>query len=293
MRIYVLGSFPPKVYLPLAVTWTAGGTAACVLTDHRLAGWLPDLGTLATAVTLLVTLLMMRAVDDIRDREHDRRHNPDRPLARGAVAVRDLGVLIGACVVLVLALNSWRWPVACLLAGLLGYAFVVLWLDQRFGWPAGDAMMIGLLVNVPVQLLVNTFLYAAVLYPAGLAPSWAAAAGVVATTLAFLHIEFARKTTRAPAPGERTYVRVLGTTGTAAMAVGCAAGSAALLVVTAQPWNAAVLLVLVPLVSPAAAALQFRRGRPRRWPYPLAALFVLSMYATVFLVAVVRQLVSP
>lgn len=267
------------MYLPLAVAWTVGSSGAAALTDSRVTGWAPDLGVLASAATMAVLLLVMRAMDDIRDLGYDREHNPARPLAAGAVSVRDLAVMIAAGTALVLVLNAWRWPVLCVLACLLGYAFLIVWVDQRFGWPSGDAMIVGLVVNLPIQLLTNAFLYAGLSYSLDLRPSWSGAVGMLVATLAFLHVEFARKTTRAPRPGERTYVTVLGATGTAALAVVCAAGSIALLVATVRPWHWVVLLAVLPLAGPLLAAARFHLHRPTRWPYGLAAGFVMTSYA--------------
>ncbi len=262
------------------MAWTVGATSAAALTDGRVTGWVPDLGVLTGVVTMAVTLLVMRALDDIRDLDYDREHNPDRPLAAGAVAVRDLLVMIVAGTALVLLFNAWRWPVLCVLAGLLCYAFLIVWVDRRFGWPSGDAVVAGFLVNLPVQLLTNAFLYAGLLYSLDLRPSWSGALGVLVSTLAFLHLEFARKTTRTPRMTERTYVTLLGTTGTAALAAACAVGSVVLLVTTTRPWHVGVLLALLPLAYPILAAVRFRRGRLERWPYGLTAGFVMTAYAS-------------
>jgi 4-hydroxybenzoate polyprenyltransferase len=278
--------------LPLAVAWTVGASGATALTDGRVSGWVPDAGVLVSAATMAVVLLAMRALDDIRDLDYDREHNPGRPLASGVVTVRDLLALVAGSAAVALLLNAWRWPVLCVLAGLFGYAFAVVWVDRRFGRPSGDAMIAGLLVSLPVQLLTNVFLYTGLLYSLDLGPAWSGGIGVLVATLAFLHVEFARKTTRAPRPGERTYVTVLGTTGTAALAVGCAAGSVALLLITARPWHAAVLLALLPLAYPLLAAVRFRRQRLARWPYGLAAGFVMTAYAGFAVVAVLQGVLS-
>jgi hypothetical protein len=278
--VYVAGSYPLKAYLPLALAWTVGSAAAGALADHRIGRWTPDAGTVVSALTMVVGLLLMRALDDIRDHEYDRRLNPDRPLARGAVSARDLRVMIAVGAVLVLALNAWRWPVLCVVAGQLGYACLVIWVDRRWGWPAERATVTAFFVNLPVQLLINAFLYAGVLYSAGLAPSWPGTVGIAVATLAFLHLEFARKTTRRPRPGETTYVTVLGTAGTAALAVACAVGAVALMVVVA--WQTVVLIVL--LAFPVVAAVRFRRLE--RWPYRPAALFLLAFHCGLALVGV-------
>ncbi|WBB80675.1 hypothetical protein O7606_04585 [Micromonospora sp. WMMD882] len=292
---YVAGSYPPKAYVPYAVTWAFGGTAVCAVTDRRVDGWLPDVGVLVSAVTLLVTLLMMRALDDIRDLPYDREHNPQRPLARGVVSVRDLGVLIAAGTVLVLALNAWRPSVLAVLAAVLAYAFALLWADQKLRWPAGDALLLGFVVNFPVQLAVNGFLYAGLLHATGLGPSWSGVAGMVVSALAFLHLEFGRKTTRTPRPGERTYSQPLGGSTVGGLAVGAALASVALLLaVTAgdrAPWWP-VWLAALPLALPALAAVRFWRDDQPRWSYPSAAMFLLGTFTVFQVISLAQEVVA-
>jgi hypothetical protein len=257
----------------------------------------PDVGVAVSVLTLVVDLLLMRVVDDLRDQDYDRVHNPGRPLARGAVGVRDLGVLLVAGTALVLALNAWRWPVLCVLAVQLGYAFAVLGVDRRWGRPAGDALVAGFLVSFPVQLLVTAFLYAGLLDATGLAPSWSGAVGIAVAGLAFLHLELARKLTRRPAPGERTYVSLLGVRGTAAGAVGCAVASVVLLLAVARPWSGApgavaAGLVVLPLAAVALAARRFRRPGTTSWPYGPAALFLLGSFTAWQLAALLERWAS-
>ncbi|MGX7825966.1 hypothetical protein ACTG9Q_12810 [Actinokineospora sp. 24-640] len=224
-----------------------------------------------------MNLLLMRAVDDIRDLDYDRERNPDRPLARGDVSTQDLAVLLAVGSAVVLAANAWRPAVMAVLAAQLGYVAVMVTAERRTGWPSGDALFVNFALSLPVQLLLNAFLYAGLLHSLGLGPSWSGAVGVVVATVLFAHFEFARKTIRQPGPGERTYVRAIGVRGTAAAAIGCAVVAIALLAAAARPWSPAALVVVLPLVIPAVAALRFRRLP--RWPYGLAAGFLLAGFA--------------
>jgi hypothetical protein len=299
----VAGSYPPRAYLPYAVLWGAGGTAACAVADARISGWLPDAGVAVSCLTLVVDLLLMRALDDLRDLDYDRVHNPGRPLARGAVSRRDLGVLIAAGSVFILAVNAWRWPVMCVLAGQLGYALAVLWADRRLRWPPGDALLLGLGVSFPVQLLINGYLYSGLLYSAGLGPSWSGAAGIAVSALAFGHLEFARKTTRRPRPGERSYVTLFGASGTAALGVSCAVASVVLLIATAAGTRAgagagtgaggtvaaACWLAAAPLAFVVSGAVRFWRRREPRWPYGMAALFLLTSFAAYQVIGLIAK----
>ncbi|MFD0891619.1 hypothetical protein ACFQ08_44320, partial [Streptosporangium algeriense] len=75
---YVLGSYPPAFYLPYGVSWAVGVTALFTLADPRVTGWRPDVGVVVAALTFAIDLLLMRALDDIRDLDYDREHNPGR-----------------------------------------------------------------------------------------------------------------------------------------------------------------------------------------------------------------------
>ncbi|MGQ0838966.1 hypothetical protein [Actinokineospora sp.] len=290
---YIAGSFPPAAYVPLAFLWALGATAACALTDARFTGWLPDFGVLVAAGTLLVDLLVLRALDDIRDLDYDRAHNPDRPLARGAVSTPDLAVLVAAGAAVLVAANIWRPAVLAVLAVQLGYVGVLIVVDRWLRWPSGDALLVNFVVSLPVQLSLNAFLYAGLLHSAGLGPSWSGAVGVVVATVLFAHFEFARKTTRAPRPAERTYVTVLGVRGTAAAGLGCAVVAIALLVAAVRPWSPAALVAVLPLAFPAVAAVRFHRDRPTRWPYGLAAAFLLAGFACFVLANLVERVTLP
>jgi 4-hydroxybenzoate polyprenyltransferase len=276
------------------VAWTLGGTAACALTDARLSGRLPDAGVAVSCLTLIVDLLLMRALDDIRDLDYDREHHPARPLARGEVSQRDLAMMIVAGTVFMLAINAWRWPVMCVLAAQLGYAFAVLWADRRLRWPPPDAPVPGFLVGFPVQLLINAYLYAGLLYATGRTPSWWGLAGIAVPALAFAHLEFARKTTRKARPGERTYASVFGASGTAALAVSCAVGSVVLLVsaALASHGSTACWLAVAPLAFVAAGAARFWRDHRPRWPYGLAALFMITSFAGYEVILIAARTVS-
>ncbi|MFC6083314.1 UbiA prenyltransferase family protein [Sphaerisporangium aureirubrum] len=284
LRRYVIGSYPPAFYLPYAVTWALGVSALVALADPRVGVWRPDGGALVSVLTFAITLLLMRAVDDIRDLEYDRVHNPGRPLPGGAVRVRDLGVLIAAGTAAVLALNAGRGVVLALLAAQLGYTLLLLAVDRRWGWPSGDDLGLSNLVSAPVQILLNLYLYAGVLQQEGLTPSPHAVPALLTATAAFLHLEYARKVTRVPRPGERGYAVAYGPDRTAVFAVVGAVVAAGLALALTRPWQhipgAAPWgwLVLLPLLFVAFGAYRFWRTGTPRWPLLPPALFLLTTF---------------
>ncbi|HEV2635152.1 MAG TPA: UbiA family prenyltransferase [Actinocrinis sp.] len=292
---YLLGSFPPAFYLPYALAWSLGGTAMFALGQRGTATWRPGWGTVATVATFTVLLLIIRAVDDLRDLEYDREHNPRRPLPSGAVAVSDLAALLAVGTIAVFVVNLARGGVWAAALAPVAYVMVLLAADRLLGWPPGDAIVLGAVISLPVQLLLGLYLYAAMLHDAGRA----AGSGVIlppATMFAvFTHLELARKTTRSPRPGERTYVTVFGVQATAVTALAAAAVATLLTLLLAEPWtpgHAAGWLVLAPAALPVRGAVRFWRGRAVRWPQPDAGFYLLAAFAA-FLVVDLAERTTP
>jgi 4-hydroxybenzoate polyprenyltransferase len=283
---YVAGSFPPTFYLPYAAAWALGGTAMFALARHAAPTWRPGWSTLATLATFTVLLLLIRAIDDLRDLEYDREHNPRRPLASGAVTVSDLGVLVVAGAVTVLLLNAPRGAVWAAAAVALAYATALLVADRLLHWPSGDAIIVSALMSLPVQLLLGAYLYAAFVRdthsPAGLG----ALLPLATMAAIFAHLELARKTARVPRPGERTYVSVLGVRATAMSALAAAAIATLLALLLTRPWapgGSWGWLVLAPALLPVRGALRFQRGNAARWPVADSGFYILAAF-TAFLV---------
>jgi 4-hydroxybenzoate polyprenyltransferase len=277
---YVRGSFPPALYLPYAVLWSLGMSAAFALGDSRIPLWRPDFSTVRTVLTFCVLLLLARAVDDLRDVEYDRACNPGRPLASGTVRVSDLGAVIALGAVVALALNAGRGGVEVVLAVQLGYTVLILLVDRVLHWPSGDNLLVSGIVSFPVQLLLNLYLYAGILHQAGVGPSWHAVLPMLVAVSAFVHLEYARKLTRKPAPGERSYVTALGPSRTGMVAV----LAAVVAVVLGLVLTAGMPLVLIPLVFLGYGGYRFWLARATRWPPLAAVLFLLSSFLTYLVV---------
>lgn len=284
---FVRGSYPPLPSLVAAVLWAYGVTGLFAALDAGSSTWRPGAGTAVAAVTLFVDLLLMRALDDIRDLDYDRRFNPGRPLAAGAVRAGDLAVLYGAgAAVLVLLNAAWPWRAAILLAQ-LGYAAGAVAVHRRWGRPPAGDLFATLLVSLPAPLLLHLYLYAGFLDAAGQRAGASGAAAVAVVVLAAGHPELAGKLTRAPRPGERTYVTTLGVTGTATAAVALPVLSAGLLAAWSRAPPGWTLAALVPLVPPAAAAWRFSRGRTR-WPRSAPAVYMLLSFASYLVLGLAR-----
>ncbi|QKG26816.1 hypothetical protein [Actinomadura verrucosospora] len=274
---FVSGSFPPVPSLLLASAWAYGVTGLFAALDPHGTRWRPGAGTAVEAVTVFADLLLMRALDDVRDLGYDRRFHPGRPLASRAVRAGDLGVLYAAGSVAVLALNAARPWQAALLAAQLAYGAAVLAVHCRWRWPPGDRLLVNLLVSLPAPVLLHAYLYAGYLHAAGHAVGSFGLLAIVVAVLAAGHAEVAKTITRAPRPGERTYAASLGLTGAVALALAAPALSAALLAALSQAppaWTAAAVL---PSAVPAVAGYRFLRGRTR-WPPAAPALHLLLTF---------------
>lgn len=99
-------------------------SAASVTASARLAGRpLPDISTyLAAFLIVMVFFWQMRALDEVKDADIDRRYRPERPIPRGLVSLRLILWLAGLAAipaaaaayalspgVLILVLIAWAW----------------------------------------------------------------------------------------------------------------------------------------------------------------------------------------
>ncbi|QWP77578.1 hypothetical protein J5226_03985 [Lysobacter sp. K5869] len=277
---YVAGSYPPAMSVSIALLWAYGVSGLFALCDPRGAAWRPDAATALAALTLAVDLLLMRMIDDLRDLDYDRIHEPQRPLARGAVRAADLGWAYALLSLGLVALNWGHAGLPILIAQLL-YALLVLFVYRRWRWPDGDKLVLSLLISCPGQLLLHLYLYAGYLASAGHGPDGYGLLALAVVFCASLHPELAKKIVREPAPGQRSYVRTFGLRGTVAAAMGFAALSTALLLAPlASRWAAPGLLLLAaPLALPLAALIRFGRPEPR-WRAKYALWYLLASFAS-------------
>ena len=161
-------------------------------------------------------------------------------------------------------------------------------LEQRYGWPDGDRVLLNLLIGWPVPLMLNVYLYTGYLSATGHTAWSTGFVAVVVATLASLTMEFTRKLTRAPQPGAHTYVGVFGVNGNAAIGLACATAATALMLARTHPWSGATAawawLALVPAAVIATAAFRFWGRGPVRWPTVLSQVFLLSSYLSYLLI---------
>jgi hypothetical protein len=186
-------------------------------------------------------LFYLRAVDEIKDYDYDRQFNPDRPLVTGMVNRTDLHLLMAALAGLTLVINLGAGPtvLGVLLLNLV-WGYALIWLERLFPIIA-RSIFVNLAVTYPVNVLLSIYLLLLSMQAAQVPLSWAAAGLVLAYALAFLHFEFARKTTwtNLSAPTENLYSNAIGTRRSAALALGCALAGVLLYLLISAPWQQA------------------------------------------------------
>ena len=288
---YVGAAYRPSIQLPYTVSWAVGLTALFACVTGAVARWRPDAELLVTAVTLVVTMLLIRALDDVRDLDYDRRVNPGRPLPSGMVRERDLVTMVAAGSALLLLLNAGRGAALVMLAVQMGYTATVVALERLAGWPHRDRLGLQLAVNLPILTLLSLYVYAGFLRAQHLGPSLAGLAAVVSVTTGALCLELGRKATRRPWPGERTYVTVLGPSGTSLAALAAAVTATAVVLAALAPWRPGSgwgWLVLAPLALPALAVARFAAGASH-WPVALTVAYTPAVYTSFLVVGALTK----
>jgi len=264
---FVLARFSPHIYVTYGVLWSLALEAAA--SDH----WRPSPATAARAVSVVLSLLFLRMLDELKDLDHDRQYHRDRPLVTGAISVRELRAAMAFLALSVLALNSLLSAVSVVLAvAALGYGLALAALERRSA-AVRDRLLVNLAVSYPVQLLISCYLYLSLTT----ALDGRSVAVVLVFACVFLHFEFARKTRWHGTAGERLYSVVLGPPLSGTVTLGWAVAAVGLVMSLTTPWS------VVLLVPPVVGARRFLAGLSERWPLPTAITFVLFSY--LFLIA--------
>ncbi|MDR7168428.1 4-hydroxybenzoate polyprenyltransferase [Nocardia kruczakiae] len=263
-------------HLLYAVMFVAAveGTAAVV--SHPGSAWRPGWATAVRIVVVAMLLLYLRMVDEIKDLDYDRVHNPDRPLVTGAVSVGELWGAIGALAVTLTVVSSLlSWWSAVLVVAAMGYGLALWGLEGVSARIRGD-LLLNLAVTYPVQLWIIAYLVCSAIDTGQVESGWRTAWVALIFAGAFLHFEFARKTAADARPGQSYYSNVLGVRGSVVAIVGCAALAVGADVALSRPWDHPLpwaLLAWIPvglLLLPVLAAGSFltRASEPTRPPVP-------------------------
>ncbi|MFF4738639.1 UbiA family prenyltransferase [Streptomyces sp. NPDC001262] len=225
---FVLRMFRPQIYVTYGVLWTVTLEAASRVISQSAAPWTPSWPTAARAASVVLALLFARMVDEQKDLDYDRRHNPDRPLVTGAITVTELRGAMALIAALTVALNLLVSALSVLLILLaLGYTLLLAALERRFP-RLGESLVVSLLVSYPVQLLLSVYLYFSLVTNGETGADARAVPLLAMFACAFLQFEFARKTEWRQDPQARLYSEVFGPRGSAAISLVLAAAAVAL-----------------------------------------------------------------
>ena len=282
-------------YMVYGVLWVLAleGTAA-VATAGPLP-YRPGGDTAIRIFVVLLVLLYLRMVDEQKDLEYDRVHNPDRPLVTGAVSATELRVSMAVLAAISVAASvflSVGSVVAICLTLLYG---LFLWAAEAALPRVRDGIMLNLAVTYPVQLLVTAYVLVSAVDTGEVGSRWQAIAVVAVFAGAFLQFEFARKTSKLKAPTrsseargnvtEHLYSNALGAIGSATAIGVFAVVAVGAEVLLARPWQldgaAAVFGWLPPLLLalPAVGLVKFLRTDRETYPLGPPVVFVLALYA--------------
>ena len=285
---FVRTRYPPVLSSVYALAFGTGGIGlfAALAGERITASAIPLLGIVT--VTLWADLLIMRVIDDIRDQDYDRVADPQRPVASGAIQLRDISTLIVACVTIILAANLSFHAGMVVIAGQLLYAATILAVGQRFPATRGDNLVLNLLIGLPVQLLLYVYLFVAFIEIQHKVPDASVCAlGILILTLCAGQVEFGKKLVRQPVPGERSYVNSIGFHATSLLTIGTGPLAFALFAITAPVSPFSKALVALPAVGVAAFGITYLSHKGNRWPAAVSALGLLSTLVAFAVVGVV------
>jgi 4-hydroxybenzoate polyprenyltransferase len=234
--------YAPGLHVAYAAFWLLALEGALVLTHPEIDTWKLDLRLLGAIASNFLVLFFLRVVDELKDYEYDKVHNPERPLVTGLVSRRELVAALALTAVVVLVLNAaLAWVLVVIAAADMVYALALIALERRSP-RVRDGMFLNLAVTYPVNIALSIYIYAFFLERYGVTEVTVEHLLVLAAfTVAFLHYEVGRKTAWpqfAPA-GERLYSQVLGGWGAGMLAAGCAVGAAAAMLAALAPWRMA------------------------------------------------------
>jgi 4-hydroxybenzoate polyprenyltransferase len=294
---FVQQVFRPHIYVTYGILWSLALEGSAVVLSGT-AAWTPGWGTVVRCVTVVLILLFLRVVDEQKDLEYDRVHNPRRPLVTGAISVTELRAAMLIILAVVIGLNLAVTPAATVVAvAALGYALMLMALE-RGSATIRDAQLLNLAVTYPVQLIIGAYVYLSAADEDLIEPDWRAVPLMLVFAGFFLHFEFARKTAWQGTPAERTYSQTrLGPVGSAVVALVFVGGGALIALLLFKPWHSSGVetiftwLPYAPLILPAVAAWHFLARRRPVWPalYAMATI-VLSYLALVVQAAVIGRI---
>jgi 4-hydroxybenzoate polyprenyltransferase len=282
---YQAERFPLLRTVPLLAVFSASAVSVSAMLAGRP---LPNAGAYLTAFLLaFVLFFQMRAADEVKDLEDDRRFRPERPIPRGLVSLRLIaGLAIAAAPLAALAALAWHPPLLWLLA--LAWAWLALMTAEFLApsWLKARPVLY-LVSHMAILPLIDLMLTGVEWLPGG-GPDPALALFLALSFVNGCVLEIGRKLKAAghERAGVETYSALWGPARAARLWTLCVAVAAALVALNGLSLGIPALAALIAGLGLAAAAWLARRYA--RAPTPAAeksldaasGLWVLLAYAT-------------
>lgn len=215
---FVVTRYSPLKYVPYCALWVMSLQA--VGAQVMLGGVHPGaLVYLRCASAAFMILLFLRVVDEIKDLDFDRVHNPTRAFASGRVPLSEAPaylVLIAAAVVVLLL---WHATLIMVALAIMALSLFLLFVDRRYEAFANSMFPnIALAIQLKTSLTVFVLLSLVETHPLALERALSVVAAYLA---AYLHWEIIRKIQwpSAAKPGERLYSHEAGVLGSYVISV--------------------------------------------------------------------------
>ncbi len=251
---YQAERFPLVRTVPLLAVFAASGiNVSAFLADRDL----PGPGAYLSGFLLAIILFFqMRAADEVKDSEDDRRFRPERPIPRGLVSLRLIvGIAVATVPVAVLVALAWHPPLLWLLA--LTWGWLVL-MTAEFGAPdwLKARPWLYLVSHMAIMPLIDVLLTGVEWLPGG-GPAPALWLFIALSFANGCVLEIGRKcwAPESERPGVETYSRLLGPTRAAAIWGVILCMAAALLAVTGMALGLAGAFALVAAIGAVSAAI--------------------------------------
>ncbi|WP_433756591.1 hypothetical protein [Nocardia sp. CA-135398] len=288
-----VGRFTAVMYKPhyvlYGVLWVLALEGTAALVSQPDSAWHPTGSTVLRIVVVAFVLLYLRMVDEQKDLDYDRVHNPDRPLVTGAISATELRAAMAVIAIGAVAASLTLSVISALMiAAVLAYG-LGLWGLERLSTTIRTDILANLAVTYPVQLLVTAYVVLSAADTGEVRATWKTAVAALIFAGAFLQFEFARKTSRTPRSDEHFYSNALGAMGSTAFGLLCAAIAAATDIALVQPWTYTAVVAWIPLallLLPIWGAVQFVRGSKPDYPVLPAVLFILTLYTVLIAQAI-------
>lgn len=226
LAVFTAERFPPVPQLILGALMFISGVTLTILLRGEIVSPAPKALTDPHWLTLaagfagsLLLLFRLRVFDDVKDADHDRQHEQDRPIPRGLVRERELDFL-SALILIAEGALFWYVSTATFYAWLIAAAFTCL---MRVEFFVGEWLEAHVLTYAVSHMLSTAPIYATIMFAgwkagvAGSPPSLVEMYGtpqvallLVATVLIGVGFELGRKFERyVAAHGKNTYLLLM------------------------------------------------------------------------------------